>query len=86
MVDIGEKVFLKGEVSTGAEVVKEVVIQEAAKTGASGAFYSVAYEMKLANNLYPGKGYSTHFTAANKSLSNAMTSDAAFAIQCLNWV
>jgi RHS repeat-associated protein len=48
------------------------------KGGATGAQYSVAYEMKLASNLYPGKSYYTHFQAANKSLSNAMASDAAF--------
>jgi RHS repeat-associated protein len=52
---------------------------EAAKGVATGAQYSVAFETKLANNLYPGKGYYTHFKAANTSLSNAMASDAAFA-------
>ena len=50
----------------------------AAKTGATGAQYSVAFETKLASNLYPGKGYYSHFKAANTSLSNAMASDAAF--------
>ncbi|WP_175608862.1 DUF6443 domain-containing protein [Chryseobacterium gambrini] len=43
------------------------------------AFYSVAYEMKLANNLYPGKSSYIHFKAANTSLANAMISDAKFA-------
>lgn len=51
----------------------------AAKAAPSGAQYSVAFEMKLANNLYPGKGYFTHFKAANTSLSSAMISDATFA-------
>ncbi|WP_025762930.1 RHS repeat-associated core domain-containing protein [Dyadobacter tibetensis] len=46
---------------------------------AKSAYYSVAYEMRLANNLYPGKGYYSHFKAANTALSNAMSSDAAFA-------
>ncbi len=50
----------------------------AAKTVGSGAQYSVALETKLASNLYPGKGYYSHFKAANTSLSNAMASDAAF--------
>ncbi|MDR7212727.1 HNH endonuclease [Flavobacterium piscis] len=50
----------------------------AAKGVASGAQYSVAFETKLASNLYPGKGYYSHFKAANTSLSNAM-GDGAFA-------
>ena len=50
----------------------------AAKTVGLGAQYSVAFETKLASNLYPGKGYYSHFKAANTSLSNAMASDAAF--------
>ncbi|WP_295230293.1 DUF6443 domain-containing protein [uncultured Chryseobacterium sp.] len=45
----------------------------------SGAFYSVAYEMKLASDLYPGKSSYLHFQAANKSLATAMASDAQFA-------
>ncbi|MGJ1323034.1 HNH endonuclease [Sphingobacterium faecium] len=50
-----------------------------AKGVGTGAQYSVAFETKLASNLYPGKGYYTHFKAANTSLSNAIASDAAFA-------
>ncbi len=60
-------------------VADEGLVSNAAKTGATGAQYSVAFETKLASNLYPGKGYYTHFKAANTSLSNAMASDAAFA-------
>lgn len=51
----------------------------ATKTVGSGAQYSVAFEMKLASNLYPGGSYRAHFQAANTSLSNAMASDAVFA-------
>ncbi|HEX5155158.1 MAG TPA: RHS repeat-associated core domain-containing protein [Parafilimonas sp.] len=50
-----------------------------AETGGSSAQYSVAFETKLASNLYPGKGYYSHFKAANVSLNNAMASDATFA-------
>ncbi|MDR2275819.1 MAG: DUF6443 domain-containing protein [Sphingobacterium sp.] len=46
---------------------------------ATGAYYSVAYEMKLADNLYPGKSGYIHFKTANTALSNAMKSDARFA-------
>jgi hypothetical protein len=51
----------------------------AAEGGATGAHYSVAFETKLATNLYPGKSYYMHFKAANTALSNAMASDADFA-------
>jgi len=44
------------------------------KTAASGMFYSVAYEMKLSTNLYPGGAYYQHFKAANKSLFSDMDS------------
>lgn len=50
----------------------------ALKSVPTGAQYSVAFETELANNLYPGKGYYTHFKAANVSLSNAMASDEVF--------
>ncbi|WP_250255443.1 DUF6443 domain-containing protein [Chryseobacterium sp. Marseille-Q3244] len=46
---------------------------------ATGAYYSVAYEMKLADNLYPGVGSYTHFKTANTALSQAMAKDAKFA-------
>ncbi len=49
------------------------------KGEATGAYYSVAYEMKLAENLYPKGSYYAHFKAANTSLANAMASDATFA-------
>jgi hypothetical protein len=55
-------------------------VESVAESVASSAtHYSVAFEMKLADNMYPGKGYSTHFKAANTELSNAMSSDATFA-------
>jgi len=47
-------------------------------TLSTGSFYSVAFEVKLPSNLYPGKGYYSHFKAANVSLSEAMASDASF--------
>ncbi|HEX7906106.1 MAG TPA: RHS repeat-associated core domain-containing protein, partial [Chitinophagaceae bacterium] len=46
---------------------------------ADGSFYSVAYETKIASNLYPGKNYGIHFRAANQSLDAAVASDATFA-------
>ncbi|UQB70582.1 HNH endonuclease [Epilithonimonas zeae] len=41
--------------------------------------YSVAYEMKLADNLYPGKSSYLHFKSANTSLAETMAADAKFA-------
>jgi RHS repeat-associated protein len=55
--------------STGAEVAAM----------ADGSFYSVAFETELAANLYSGKGYYSHFKAANTALSKMMTGDAQFA-------
>ena len=46
---------------------------------ASGAQYSVAFEMKLASSSYPGVYRGTHFLEANKALSAAMGADARFA-------
>ncbi|PQJ78760.1 hypothetical protein [Polaribacter porphyrae] len=34
----------------------------------NGKFYSVAYEMTVGNNLFPGGSYYQHFSAANRSL------------------
>jgi hypothetical protein len=44
-----------------------------------GSFYSVAYEVKLASNLYPGGSYWNQFKAANTVLDAAMKSDLGFA-------
>ncbi|PTT43695.1 hypothetical protein DBR28_00170 [Chryseobacterium sp. HMWF028] len=49
------------------------------KAEATGSYYSVAYEMKLAENLYPTGSYYAHFKAANTSLANALASDPKFA-------
>ena len=38
----------------------------------TGRYYSVAHEMKLSSNLYPGVNASRHFTAANKSMLSSM--------------
>ena len=46
---------------------------------ADGSYYSVAYETKLPSNLYPGKGYYTHFKAANEALHAAIQADPIFA-------
>ncbi|MDM1407273.1 MULTISPECIES: HNH endonuclease [unclassified Myroides] len=63
--------------TTGSTVLEEITINVV--KGPSGAQYSVAFEMSLTKNLYPGKGYYTHFKAANVALNNTMASDAAFA-------
>lgn len=54
------------------------------KTEATGAYYSVAYEMKLAENLYPGKSGYIHFKAANTALAKAIESDSKFAVGISN--
>ena len=46
---------------------------------AGGAFYSVAFETKLATTSYPGVYRGSHFLEANKALSAAMASNARFA-------
>jgi RHS repeat-associated protein len=45
----------------------------------NGKFYSVAYETKLPNTLYPGKSPYIHFKTANTALADAMASDATLA-------
>ena len=45
---------------------------------ATGAYYSIAYEMKLESSTFKS-GYYTHFKTANTALANAMESDAKFA-------
>lgn len=54
-----------------------------ASKAANGSIYSVAFETELSSTLYLGKGYYTHFKAANTSLSETMASDASFHHQCL---
>lgn len=43
-----------------------------------GSVYSVAFEMNLNSDLYPGGSYTGHFKAANIALSETMASDATF--------
>lgn len=62
----------KPNVALGGEAV-------AANGVASGAQYSVAYEMNLASSSYPGVYRGAHFLEANKALGNAIASDAGFA-------
>lgn len=57
---------------------RNLLLSSNATAAKGGAQCSVAFETKLASNLYPGKGYYSHFKSANTSLSNAMASDAAF--------
>jgi len=44
-----------------------------------GKYYSVAFEMKLPLNLYPGKYRAAHFKAANIALDDMINSDPIFA-------
>ncbi|UKB85362.1 HNH endonuclease [Chryseobacterium sp. MEBOG06] len=46
---------------------------------ADGAFYSVAFEMKLAEGSYPGVYRGSHFREANKALEAMMKTDTKFA-------
>ncbi|MBX2916854.1 MAG: HNH endonuclease [Cyclobacteriaceae bacterium] len=66
-------------VKAAVTALARVGVTAATKGVASGAQYSVAYEMKLSTKLYPGGSYRAHFQAANKSLNTAMASDAIFA-------
>ncbi|MPR31925.1 RHS repeat-associated core domain-containing protein [Salmonirosea aquatica] len=52
---------------------------KAVETIPNGNFYSVAFETKIPNSLYPNKGSYSHFKAANTALSEAMATDATFA-------
>ena len=49
-----------------------------AASAASRAAYSVAYEVRLAANPYPGVSRGTHFREANNALLKAMESDSEF--------
>jgi RHS repeat-associated protein len=66
--------------SEGVFFFASIIIARKAPSLPTGKFYSVAYEMKLSDDILT-KGYGTHFRAANKSLFAAMTSDATFASQ-----
>lgn len=72
--------------SETAEMVVEnttrQAIEEAAQSAAKaadGKYYSVAFEMRLGNDMYPGLRRSEHFAAANKALDAAIQSDKTFA-------
>jgi hypothetical protein len=45
----------------------------------SGKAYSVAYETKISEGLYPGRSRGAHFQAAKRALIDAMDSDPGFA-------
>jgi RHS repeat-associated protein len=68
---------LFGKLATAAatSLTTEAVVAE----GGTGAYYSVAYEMKLASTSYPGVYRGAHFLEANKALSATMATDARFA-------
>ena len=42
---------------------------------ADGSFYSVAFEAKISNSLYPGGTYYSHFKAANTALEAGMSGE-----------
>jgi hypothetical protein len=69
---------MPGGVSTSGGAAKRAG-QCAIKSISGPNQYSVAFKSSLATNLYPGKGYYSHFKAANTALADAMASDAAFA-------
>lgn len=50
----------------------------ASKAVPNGSVYSVVFETEISSTLYPGKGYYSHFKAANTALSNTMAADATF--------
>ncbi|MDF2934038.1 MAG: hypothetical protein K0R36_3369, partial [Chryseobacterium sp.] len=58
------------------EAGAEKLVQKAATKGATGAFYSVAFEMKLASSSYPGITRYMHFKEANVALESAMKSNS----------
>ena len=73
---------LVGAVSNGTALVELKGLLSTLKTTvsvATGKFYSVAFEAKISNELFPTKGVSTHFRAANNALAEAMASDVPFA-------
>ncbi|MDP2162163.1 MAG: HNH endonuclease, partial [Flavobacterium sp.] len=76
---LGTRVFKPNLAISAADEVASVATVTDDVVQPTGQFYSVAYEMKLANNLYPGKGAYSHFKAANTALDDAISSDAIFA-------
>jgi hypothetical protein len=57
---------------------EEFTLNPIQAASADGSYYSVAYETNLPSNLFPGRSYATHFSAANKALHAAMASDETF--------
>ncbi len=51
---------------------------EALATRGNSAQYSVSFETKLSNNMYPGKSDKAHFQEANQNLHQQMQSDPVF--------
>lgn len=80
-VAIESQAIAKAEMAgiKGGVAAEAAMVSNTAKKVASSTQYSVAYEMKLTNNSYPGVYRGAHFLEANKALSSTMTSDAAFA-------
>lgn len=73
---------LVGAVSNGTALAELKGFLSTLKTSvsvATGEFYSVAFEAKISSELYPTKGPSTHFRAANNALAEAMSSNVSFA-------
>lgn len=72
-----------GAISKAPQLLKIFRVAEigevAAKMEATGSYYSVAYEMKLAATSYPGVYRGAHFLEANKALSATIATDTRFA-------
>ncbi|ROI01668.1 hypothetical protein EGI16_17405, partial [Chryseobacterium sp. G0240] len=65
----------------GAGILAAVALRKPglATKEATGTYYSVAFEMKLAEGSYPGVYRGGHFREANKALEAMMKTDAKFA-------
>ena len=79
-LELGTTVLTAGVGKMFSSAVTNSLIKKSIPTAVkasspTGKYYSVAHEMTLSKNLYPGGSYYQHFKAANKSLSANM--DAA---------
>ncbi len=77
---------LAEELPAVTRAAKTLATTEKALSKAAEPFYSVAYETKIADNLYPGVYRGGHFRAANVALDKTMKEDKGFAAIMKKWV
>lgn len=80
---IGVSPTVANYTSAGLFFFGSAILSRKMPTLPTGKYYSVAFEMKLADDILL-KDYGTHFRAANKALVATMQTDATFATEMQN--